>query len=410
MLRLYFATTACIALMAWGCNTRSEGASDDPANATDCRAGTPPCPNGETCIAGPDDQWRCRRGVVPASDAALDCRSPQMACGLAERCGQGPNGAWTCLPDIPPVAPPPETALGVPDAGPTPAPPGRGARPVPPPTVLPVPAQQRIIAFGDVHGDAQAVLAALNLAGVINADLEWIGGDTIVVQVGDQLDRGDDERAILDYFEYLSDAAWAAGGGVYPLVGNHETINVDLDFRYVTPGGWTDFDDIPYDDQDPLIQMYDPAVRGRVAAFRPGGPYARILAGHNAVMVVGDTLFAHGGVLPVHLAMGLDEVNRSIQRWMRGDGPRPAAISGGDSVVWSRHYSRDTDDMDCALLEQVLGALEVRRIVVAHTVQEAGINGVCGGRAFRVDVGLAAAYGGRPQVLEIRGDDVRVIQ
>jgi len=276
--------------------------------------------------------------------------------------------------------------------------------------VLPVDADQRIIAIGDIHGDGNAMVRALTLAGVIDADLEWAGGRTIVVQVGDQLDRGDDEKAILDYFEYLSAAAWQAGGGFYPLIGNHETINVDLDFRYVTEGGWADFADVPADPQDPLIAMYEPHARGRVAAFRPGGPYARILAGHNTVMVIGDTVFVHGGLLPVHLAQGLDGVNASIQNWMAGVGPRPAVISGEDSVVWSRHYSRDTDQMDCDLLTQVLQALQVSRIVVAHSVQANGINRACEGRAIRIDVGLAAHYGGTLRVLQIHRGAVSVIQ
>ena len=56
---------------------------------------------------------------------------------------------------------------------------------------------------------------------------------------------------------------------------------------------------------------------------------------------------------------------------MAGTGPRPAVISGSDSVVWSRHYSRDTDEMDCDLLTQVRGALpqplvrDLERIIAA---------------------------------------------
>ena len=48
-------------------------------------------------------------------------------------------------------------------------------------------------------------------------------------------------------------------------------MNVELDLRYVTPGGFVDFADIPYDANDPLIvailksnadglRRFDPAV------------------------------------------------------------------------------------------------------------------------------------------------------
>jgi len=57
--------------------------------------------------------------------------------------------------------------------------------------------EQRIVAFGDVHGDFEAARGALRLAGAIDELDRWIGGDLIVVQTGDQLDRGDQEQAIL---------------------------------------------------------------------------------------------------------------------------------------------------------------------------------------------------------------------
>ena len=44
--------------------------------------------------------------------------------------------------------------------------------------------EQRIVAFGDVHGDLEAARGALRLAGAIDEQDRWIGGDLIVVQTG----------------------------------------------------------------------------------------------------------------------------------------------------------------------------------------------------------------------------------
>ena len=45
------------------------------------------------------------------------------------------------------------------------------------------------------------------------------------------------------------------------------------------------------------------------------------------------------------------------------------------------------------------------RMVVGHTIQEAGINSACDDRVFRIDVGLSKGCGnGEPQVLEIIDD------
>ena len=48
-------------------------------------------------------------------------------------------------------------------------------------------------------------------------------------------------------------------------------------------------------------------------------------------------------------------------------------------------------------------------MVVAHTVQERGINAACQEQVWRVDVGMAAYYGGTPEVLEVIDGLVAVI-
>ena len=74
-----------------------------------------------------------------------------------------------------------------------------------------LPGGDRIVAFGDVHGDVGGVRAVLRLAGVIDDKDAWIGKKTIVVQTGDQLDRGDTEPEVLDLFDDLAKKAKAAG-------------------------------------------------------------------------------------------------------------------------------------------------------------------------------------------------------
>ncbi len=284
----------------------------------------------------------------------------------------------------------------------------RGPWTTPPPTVLEAP--ERLVAFADVHGDLAAARGVLLLAGLIDVNDAWTGGTTVVVQTGDQLDRGDDEQAILDLFEALREQAWAAGGGFYPLLGNHETMNVGLDLRYVTDGGFADFADTPYNPADPTLTTYPLEQRGRVAAFRPGGPYAVMLAGHNLTMRVGDTVFVHGGILPDHARAGLATINAEVQAWMRGEAEEPDQWTHSDTApVWSRHYSDDPDTADCITLTETLEILGAARMVVGHTVQTTA-NPDCDGKVWRMDVGMASYYGGSPAALEIAGETVTLLQ
>ena len=75
------------------------------------------------------------------------------------------------------------------------------------------PPAQHIVAIGDLHGDLEATRAALRLAGAIDERDRWVGGTWVIVQTGDQLDRGDDELEILDLLDALAAQAQAAGGG-----------------------------------------------------------------------------------------------------------------------------------------------------------------------------------------------------
>ncbi|HCQ02865.1 MAG TPA: hypothetical protein DIT99_20230 [Candidatus Latescibacteria bacterium] len=56
----------------------------------------------------------------------------------------------------------------------------------------------RIVAIGDVHGDVDALVSILRKADVIDARNQWIGGKTVLVQLGDVLDRGLKGREVMD--------------------------------------------------------------------------------------------------------------------------------------------------------------------------------------------------------------------
>ncbi len=279
-----------------------------------------------------------------------------------------------------------------------------------PPNPLRYPAAARLVAIGDLHGDIGSTRDALELAGAINTDDDWIGGKLVVVQVGDELDRGDHDREILELMDSLKEKAKAAGGRVIALDGNHEVMNVQGDFRYTTRGGFEEFKGTPTLQMGGILGRFPPIARGRAAAFHPGGEWARRLAKRSVVAIVGDSVFVHGGLLPKHVAYGLDRINAEVSAWMRGQGRLPALMQRQDAPDWLREYSEGTPGADaCATLRQVLHELHARRMVVGHTVQKDGISSACNGQVWRTDVGLSDFYGGPTQVLEIDGDKVKVL-
>ncbi len=266
------------------------------------------------------------------------------------------------------------------------------------------------MAIGDLHGDLASAQAAFRLAGATDAAGHWRGGDLVVVQVGDQTDRGDDEAEILSWLGTLSAEARAAGGAVHVLLGNHEAMNAQLDFRYVTPGGLADYAATPCPERDGVCQAAPPEVRGRAAAFRPGGPAARQLAEHPVALQLGDTVFVHAGLEPADARRGLAALNAPVRAWLLGEGPEPELVSRQDGPLWSRRFGAEVDAAACEDLSASLSALGAARLVIGHTVQRGGLSSACDGKVWRVDAGLSDHYGGPTEVLELTPAGVRVLR
>eukprot|EP00854_Cymbomonas_tetramitiformis_P011426 gene11425-13503_t len=271
------------------------------------------------------------------------------------------------------------------------------------------------VTVGDLHGDIIQTMRVLQLAGVMGEAVsgegpKWIGGDTVLVQMGDILDRGDDEIGILRLLWHLGEAAKEQGGRVYVLNGNHETLNVSGDFRYVTPGAFRESSMVALGKADfgsPAIS-FTMQARARLALFSPGSPIARKLAMNPTVLVINDTVFAHGGILPWHVDYGLEKINMEVSRWMSGgDIPPEMTIYSPESVVWNRLYSREAQHeaeqgIACSVLCQTLKQIGAKRLVVGHTPQMRGCNSECEGKVWRVDVGMSSGVMNAPvQALEI---------
>jgi hypothetical protein len=247
---------------------------------------------------------------------------------------------------------------------------------------------------GDLHGDVAAARAALRLAGAIGDRDTWSGGALVVVQIGDQLSRGDDEPEVLALLSRLGNEAAAAGGAVVTLNGNHELLNAAGDFRYATPDGLADYG----------------GTEGRRRNFAPGSVQARAFADRPLVEIRADTVFVHAGLFPEHLEAGLAALEKELDAWLRGESQTlPAVQRDPDSPLWTRRLGKDPTPADCEAVRAVLDRLGARRMVIGHTVQP-HINSTCDGLVWRIDVGLSRHYGGPIEVLAIDGGVVSTLK
>ena len=294
---------------------------------------------------------------------------------------------------------------------------------------------RRLVAIGDLHGDFKQAMRALQVAKVMGEDGKWCGGTSVLVQVGDILDRGDNELAIIRKFRALAKEAKAAGGDVIVTNGNHEIMNVLGDFRYATKGAYgecaryaankreKEIAKVGEENVEPLPEVPDGVnpetymgVLARRDLFLPGGEMAVRLASNPTVLQVGDTVFAHAGIDKSTVEYGFQRLNDEVAAWMTGKSSTPPKqVLEEKGVVWTRDYGGadagvTAEATACRRLGEALDATGAKRLVVGHTPQQKGISSGCNGRLWRSDVGTSRGiYGNAPQVIEIVNGRVRVL-
>jgi len=333
--------------------------------------------------------------------------------------------------------------------------------------------RKRIIAIGDVHGDLHLTINNLLLAKVIeltNNDknilqvtyednltekYKWIGDDTVVVQVGDQVDRCrpvgygtvcvkdkeatiDDEHSdikILDLFTELNKLAMKKKGMVISLLGNHELMNYQGNINYISYKGVHNSDFEGKNQNKNYVRddgsTFTDGVEGRKFAFRER-INEKLACTRQSALIVGSFIFVHGGIVPeLAKKYKVAEVNRIIRKWLlkkkdeMNDDEEMLINTPDISPFWSRlfgHLPKGLKIKDPRCEDSITKVLKLwgskkeglKGMIVGHTPQiEKGINSTCDDEVWRVDVGASKAFdvfskiknsGRKPAVLEIVDD------
>ena len=320
---------------------------------------------------------------------------------------------------------------------------------------------RRVVAFADVHGAYDELVALLGSLGIVDRSLRWSGADTQLVSLGDLVDRGPDSRRVLDLLMRLEGEARDAGGAVHVLLGNHEVMNIAGDLRYVSAGEYAAFagpeDEAlreaawqqrlarePGADRAGFEARHPAGFFAHRQAFSPRGRYGAWLLSRPFVLVVNDTAFTHGGLPPRVAALGLEETNRALHRELddylqawpgfaaglpdpdAGEfQQRPDALAGAglaessaalraltdapvfttEGPAWFRGQALCNPFTEAGNLDAALAKLGAARLVVGHSVTPTRrVTSRFDGRVILLDTGmLASAYQGRASALLIEG-------
>jgi hypothetical protein len=286
---------------------------------------------------------------------------------------------------------------------------------------------ERIVAIGDVHGDYEAFVSLLRTAKLIDNRTAWIGGAAHLVLPGDYLDRGKDSRKVIDLLIALEPRAEKAGGKVHALLGNHETMNVYGDLRYVVKADYDSFrESDSADSREEALAAALQAQRAKggppldVAAFRKKfedehplgwverreafsatGKYGKWLRQKNVIVKINDLIFLHGGISPKYASWTLNSINDSVHAELADFGRINGGVTGDqDGPLWYRGLAEapESDHVVASAIDVFLRNQGARRLVIGHTPQVAVLPRF-GGKVILIDVGLSSSFGGPPAFL-----------
>jgi hypothetical protein len=236
----------------------------------------------------------------------------------------------------------------------------------PPPDELRVPKSAPLFVVADTHGEFEILAAMLRKHGVIDQRLAWKFGRGRLVLLGDVFDRGPNHTEILWLVYQLEAEARRAGGGVHLVLGNHESMVLMGDLRYLNPK---------------YVQTTaELGVGSYSQLFDSRSVLGQWLRSLPTLLKINDLLFLHAGISPalVDSGMSLAEINAGVRGVLSGATPetdtqreRFSLLMGSSGPLWYRGYFAEQTSFPTASAEDVGRALEafgVHRILIGHTI------------------------------------------
>jgi len=290
---------------------------------------------------------------------------------------------------------------------------------------------ERVIAIGDLHGDYERYIDVMESAGLIDRKGKWSGGETHLVQTGDITDRGPDSRKIIDHLVKLEKQARKKGGYVHLLIGNHETMNVVGDLRYVSPGEFAAFKsrnsarlqnmqwqmqlewmqaNMPeFDTID--LEAYRKEWEQQVPlgwvehrqAWALNGEYGKWVEGNQVAIQVNDTIFLHGGISEKYCKFSLESLTEQVIAALQQYDPSVVSIVNDPwGPVWYRGLAQEEEtDIFSQTLDNILERYGAKRIVIGHSPTGGVVWPRFDQRVVANDTGIATYYGAHKGLLEL---------
>lgn len=244
--------------------------------------------------------------------------------------------------------------------------------------------------ISDIHGQYGLCVELLKAHGIIDENTDWKYGKGHLVVNGDILGRGEMVTEVLWLVYKLEHQAKAQGGKVHFLIGNHELMFIESDFRFLNEKyvGATKLMGIRTSD------LYsENAVLGNWLRKRP------------VIITIDDLLFTHAGISPSFLQRKLPakKVNKQFySHILKSSSRRKNALqtflTSDEGPLWYRGYFVEPFP-STQNLDDILDFFESKKIIVGHTSLRS-ITSLFEGRVIGVDGNIKEGITGEILIIE----------
>ena len=220
---------------------------------------------------------------------------------------------------------------------------------------------EKLIAISDIEGNYHQFKEFLINNKVMDKNYKWTFGKGHLVTVGDFFDRGLLVNQTLWLIYSLEEQAEKAGGKVHFILGNHDLMNMNNDFRYVRKKYFLNATLMGTD----YLHFY-----------KPDTELGRWLATKNIVEKIGEYVFVHAGISKevADLGLSIEEINKNARNYyfdnkkaqQMNDGLNSVIYKFGISPMWYRGFGKQTIDKE--EFNYILNRFQAGKFVIGHTL------------------------------------------
>ena len=261
---------------------------------------------------------------------------------------------------------------------------------------MPLSRHKRRIVIGDIHGELDGLTEILIHAGLIDNHDTWSGGDSMLIQTGDVIDRGPFSRECVVLLRKLQTESISAKGEVVRLCGNHELMLIQGYFEYVNFS----------DPGDLAGELKEEIAHGNVLASYSDGDRLYTHAGLRSA--IRNVLVAEmmpekqvHNIDDIDLLQLSDHINNIFRGFVKKKhlaqhpifhvGPERGGADPVGGIFWC-DYSKISPSMEAWRIPQIFG----------HTpTRSNGVKSAHGLKLIDIDAGMCRVYGGARVYLEI---------